>query len=65
MEDRDLEQLLADLESDQVERKASVSDRERIREAIYAFANDLPDHRIGSISVILQRSRNSISMASE
>ncbi|MBI3281945.1 MAG: putative DNA binding domain-containing protein [Acidobacteria bacterium] len=52
MEDRDLEQLLADLESDQVERKASVSDRERIREAICAFANDLPDHRAPGVLFI-------------
>jgi ATP-dependent DNA helicase RecG len=40
-----LEALLADMESDRVERKASLSDPERIREAICAFANDLPNHR--------------------
>ena len=42
MEDRELEALLADLESDRVERKASLSDKKRICEAICAFANDLP-----------------------
>lgn len=41
----ELEALMADLESDRVERKASISDRDRIRQAICAFANDLPDHR--------------------
>lgn len=45
MEDRDLELLLADLESDRVERKSSVSDRDDLRKAICALANDLPGHR--------------------
>ncbi|MBI1790643.1 MAG: putative DNA binding domain-containing protein [Acidobacteria bacterium] len=38
-----LERLLSDLESDQVERKESL-DKEKIRQAICAFANDLPGH---------------------
>ena len=37
--------MLNDLESDLVERKASLSNPDRIRQAICAFANDLPDHR--------------------
>ena len=37
--------LLEDMESDRVERKRSISDKEKICEAICAFANDLPDHR--------------------
>jgi ATP-dependent DNA helicase RecG len=45
MEDRELEALLANMESDRVERKAAPSSPERLREAICAFANDLPDHR--------------------
>jgi len=45
MDDHELEQLLTDLESDRTERKASLSDRDRIRQAICAFANDLPDHQ--------------------
>jgi ATP-dependent DNA helicase RecG len=45
MEDRELEALLGDIESDRAERKATLSDRDRIREAICAFANDLPNHR--------------------
>lgn len=45
MQDTELEQLLANHESDRVERKASISDPGKIRQAICAFANDLPDHR--------------------
>ena len=45
MTDGELENLLADLESDRTERKESLADREKIRQAICAFANDLQDHR--------------------
>jgi len=45
MDDRELEALLTDLESDRVERKASASDGRKIRESICALANDLPNHR--------------------
>ncbi|MBW8042638.1 MAG: transcriptional regulator [Planctomycetes bacterium] len=45
MEDTELGKLLVDLESDRVERKASIAQIDRICEAICAFANDLPDHR--------------------
>ena len=39
--------MMADLESDLVERKESLRDDRpaRVREAVCAFANDLPDHR--------------------
>ncbi len=42
-----LEAMLADLESDLVERKESLrgDNPRRIRQAVCAFANDLPDHR--------------------
>jgi ATP-dependent DNA helicase RecG len=43
--DAELLEMLADIESDRVERKASLSDPDRIRQVICAFANDLPDHR--------------------
>ena len=36
--------MLSDLESDRVERAESVSNRDKIGEAICAFANDLPGH---------------------
>lgn len=45
MDQQELEYMLKDLESDLVERKASLSDPDRIRQAICAYANDLPDHR--------------------
>ena len=45
MEDRELEALLSDLESDQVERKSSISERDKIRQAVCAFANDLPNYQ--------------------
>ncbi len=47
MTDQELETLLRDIESDGVERKESLGGdaRDTIRQAICAFANDLPDHR--------------------
>ena len=45
MENYELADLLNDLESDRVERKASAADGHKIRQAICAFANDLPNHR--------------------
>lgn len=44
MTDKELEQLLDDLESDRVERKESAAEGDKIRQAICAFANDLPGH---------------------
>ncbi|MEC4984542.1 MAG: ATP-binding protein [Oscillatoria sp. PMC 1068.18] len=44
MNDSELENLLNDIESDRVERKSSIADRSAIRQAICAFANDLPNH---------------------
>jgi ATP-dependent DNA helicase RecG len=44
MQDKELEILLCDAESDRVERKPSLNDREKICQAICAFANDLPNH---------------------
>lgn len=45
MDDRELAALVGDLESDRAERKASISDSKKIRQAICAFANDLPNHQ--------------------
>lgn len=44
MDNAELEALLSDVEADRVERKASLANTDRIREAICAFANDLPGH---------------------
>lgn len=49
LSDSELITLLNDIESDRVERKASISDRKKIREAICAFANDMPDNRLPGI----------------
>lgn len=42
--DAELARLAADLESDRVERKARLSDKDKVGQAICAFANDLPGH---------------------
>lgn len=49
--DAELELALADIESDRVERKESLAGDAptTVREAICAFANDLPDHRQAGI----------------
>lgn len=52
MDEREILALVSDLESDRVERKASLSDTDRICEAICAFANDLPGHRAPGIVAI-------------
>src|SRR5438552_17377735 len=47
--------LLADLESDQVERKESLSPgdtKARVCQAICAFANDMSDHRASGVIFI-------------
>ena len=45
MTDQELEALLNDVESDRVERKESASDADRLRQAVCAFANDMPNHQ--------------------
>jgi len=45
MDQEELEFMLNDLESDLVERKASLSNPDKIRQAICAYANDLPNHQ--------------------
>lgn len=51
MSDVELTELLGDLESDRVERKESLAGDapKKIRQAICAFANDLPDHRLPGV----------------
>jgi ATP-dependent DNA helicase RecG len=44
LDDRTLKILLGDLESDRVERKESLADKKKIRQAICAFANDMAGH---------------------
>ncbi|MCS6825634.1 MAG: putative DNA binding domain-containing protein [Caldilinea sp.] len=54
LDDTTLESLLADLESDRVERKQSFGGRapETVREAVCAFANDLAGHRAPGVVFI-------------
>jgi ATP-dependent DNA helicase RecG len=52
--DAELEQMLADLESDRVERKETFggSAPTTVREAVCALANDLPNHRLPGVVFI-------------
>lgn len=52
--DEQLEQMLTDLESDLVERKESLGGDApaKARQAVCAFANDLPDHRQAGVVLI-------------
>ena len=59
MDDRELEQLLHDIESDRVERKESMSDKDRIAQAICAFANDLPNHGLPGVVFVGARDNGS------
>lgn len=52
MDDAELHRLLTDLESDRVERKRSLSDKDRVCEAICAFANDMPNHALPGVVFI-------------
>lgn len=55
MNDEELERLATDLESDRVERKASLSPgdaKEKIGQAVCAFANDLPGHHQPGLVVV-------------
>ncbi|GIH68419.1 AlbA family DNA-binding domain-containing protein [Sphaerimonospora thailandensis] len=48
----ELGRLLVDVESDLVERKESLTDKEKICEAVCAFANDLPDYQKAGVIFI-------------
>jgi ATP-dependent DNA helicase RecG len=52
MTDEELQGLLVDLESDRVERKASLADSDKVCQAICAFANDMPNHQLPGVLFI-------------
>jgi len=52
MTDEELRALLLDLESDRIERKASLADPDRICQAICAFSNDMPNHQLPGVVFI-------------
>ncbi len=49
LSNQELEQLLSDLESDRAERKESIGDKDKIRQAICALANDLPNYNLPGV----------------
>jgi ATP-dependent DNA helicase RecG len=49
MNDQELEALLDDCESDRSERKESLSNPDKIRKTICAFANDMPNHQLPGV----------------
>lgn len=55
MTDNELLDLFRIDESDRVERKESLADRGRVRQAICALANDLPGHRKSGVIFVGQR----------
>jgi ATP-dependent DNA helicase RecG len=55
LSDSDLTELFRTAESDRVERKQSANDLDKIRQAICAFANDLPNHRGPGVVFVGQR----------
>src|ERR1700694_3439012 len=59
--DTDLERMLAEIESDLTERKESFRGDAptTVREAVCAFANDLPDHRKAGVVFIGARNDGS------
>ncbi|WP_156753474.1 ATP-binding protein [Actinokineospora pegani] len=57
--DDELTSLLDDMESDRVERKESARGTEKIAEAICAFANDLPGHRLPGVVFVGVRDNGS------
>lgn len=52
VDERELDRLRADLESDRVERKRSAADRSKLRRNICAFANDLPGHGLPGVILV-------------
>ena len=54
MEQSELESLLIDLESDRSERKPSIANTDKIRQAICDFANDIADHRRPGVIFVVE-----------
>src|SRR5438552_2739420 len=51
----DLPELFRDIESDRVERKSSAADLDKIRQAVCAFGNDLPNYRKPGVVFVGQK----------
>jgi ATP-dependent DNA helicase RecG len=50
--EQELRSLLLDLESDRVERTVSATNTDKFSEAVTAFANDLPNHRLPGYLIV-------------
>jgi ATP-dependent DNA helicase RecG len=55
LSEKKLTALVADLETDRVERKERATDLDRIRQAICAYANDLPNYGTAGVVVVGMR----------
>lgn len=55
MNEHEIQEYFSNMESDLVERKRSTADKDKICEAICAFANDLPNHQRPGVIFIGQR----------
>jgi hypothetical protein len=55
--ENELVELMADLESDRVERTISTNDTTKFRETICAFSNDFPNHRQPGYLLMVGRAR--------
>jgi ATP-dependent DNA helicase RecG len=58
LSDEELTKLLDDIESDRTERKESFSDPKKVREAVCAFVNDLPNHNEPGVFFIGAKDRD-------
>jgi ATP-dependent DNA helicase RecG len=63
MSDEELTALVSDVETDRVERKQSATDLDRIRQAICAYANDLPNYGRPGVVVVGMRDDGSCAHA--
>ncbi len=52
MDAAEIQALIRDLETDRVERKASYSESDSVKQTVCAYANDLPGHRLPGIVAI-------------
>lgn len=52
LSDEQLAAMMKDVESDSVERKERLTDMEKIRQAVCAFANDMPGHGLPGVLLI-------------
>jgi len=52
LSEQELRQLLAEVESDRAERTVSVNNTDKFSEAICAFSNDFPNHKLPGYLII-------------